>query len=333
VPRLCLLVLSVLLLASAGCKTTPAPYARSQAPTSDELLAVTQPRVGAISVPHARVVADRVARADLAFIAQSPNRFRGSITKSGNELVTLALHEEGYALRYHLDEFPPGFYAGPLDPCAVRALLGVELAPEGLVALVLGGSPVIDPPLTVLDQGWDRRQAHERLVVANDRYVQELHFQRTEGRWVFSGSALFRRGQTPTRRRRRRDPGELVWSLEHEGFDRVGDHVLPGQTRLRAPGPRRDHRIIITYRERSLDPPWARQTAPSTTNGTGPDADDGWEEDPWEEGEWENAEEPEREPEPAPEPAPKPAPEPEPAIPEVFRLQPTGLTPRGDLCR
>ena len=327
-PLLRLLFVAVLLIASASCKHTPQPYPRGQGPSSEELLEATRPRVQAISVPNARVVADRVARADLGFIAQSPNRFRGSITRSGNELVTLALHEEGYALRYLLDELPAGFYAGPSDPCAVEALMGVELAPEGLVALVLGGSPIIDPPLTVIDQGWDRREAHERLVIANARYVQELRFSRTEGRWVFSGSALYRRDESPRRWRRRRDPGELVWSLVHESFEQVDDHLLPGETTLRAPGRRRDHRIVITYRDRVLDPPWARR-APAPTARPGSEPDDPGEEDPWDEGEWEN----EAEPTPTPTPQPQPEPEPEPAIPEVFLLQPTGLPQRGDLCR
>jgi hypothetical protein len=324
-----LLFVLALLLGATACKHTPAPYARGQAPTPEALLEATQPRIEAISVPHARVVADRVARADLAFLAQSPDRFRGSITKSGNELVTLALHEEGYALRYMLDALPTGFYAGPPDPCAVEALIGIDLAPEGLVALVLGGTPVIDEPRTIVDQGWDRRAAFERLIVANDRYVQELHFRRTAGRWVFSGSALYRRGQKPRKWRRRRDPGELVWSLEHAKFEQVGDHMLPGETKLRAPAPRRDHRILITYGDRTLDPAWARR-APGPDDPDVP-APDAWEEDPWDEGEWENEADPA--PEPRPEPEPEPKPEAAPSIPEVFMLQPTGLPHRGDLCR
>ena len=44
--------------------------------------------------------------------------------KAGNELVSLAFHEGGYALRYKLDQFPQGFYHGPPHQCAVEAMIG-----------------------------------------------------------------------------------------------------------------------------------------------------------------------------------------------------------------
>ena len=116
------LVLCATLGASSGCRVRkqPPPYAAGAGPTPELLLGLAAPQVKAMTVPDAKVIANRVLRGNLAFLAQAPARFRGSVQVSGNELVTLAFHEEGYALRYKLDAYPTGFYHGPPSPCAVE---------------------------------------------------------------------------------------------------------------------------------------------------------------------------------------------------------------------
>lgn len=312
-----------------ACGHAP-PYARGQAPSVDTLLLGARPQLEAITVSEASIVLNRLARADLALLAQAPARFRGSVTKSGNELVTLAFHERGYALRYKLEELPAGFYAGPPSPCAVQAMLGVPIAYEGLVALVLGGAPVLDAPWTLLEQSWDRDDAFERLVLANDRFEEELRFAWVGGAWRFTGAAMWTR--SGGRRAR------ALWTLEHDDHESVGGVVLPGRTRIRTEGPD-DQLIVITYRSRDLDPPWATAARPTSEDlPTDADAPPPSEGDPWNDDDtpptgqgdpWDDREAREDPPEagkaqPA---APRPNP-----IPPVFELDGTGLVPRGDLC-
>lgn len=261
----------------------PAPYARGQAPSSATLLEHTGAQLHALQVSKAKVVANRTQRGNLAFIAEAPGRFRGTVDVAGNELVTLAFHEQGYALRYKLDAFPQGFYAGPPSACAVEALLGVAFDTEGLVDLVLGGAPVIEGPHEVIEQKWDRRHGYEKLVIANATLVQELRFGWVGNDWRVVGGQLWERSTTGERGRR-------LWTVEHIELEPAGKAWLPSKTKVSTPSKRRDDTVVISYRERDPDPAFAKRGGGGATDGgdTGeePWGDDG---DPWEEdGGWED---------------------------------------------
>lgn len=308
-------------------------------------------------VPDAKVVLNRALRGNLAFLAQEPARFRGSVQVSGNELVTIAVHEEGYALRYKLDAIPAGFYHGPRSECAIQAVLGIAISQEDLVAAVLGGAPVIAGPHEILSQGWDTGAGVEKLVIANPGYVEELRFTLTKGSWQFVGARLWRRDGAGKK-------ADKLWQLDHEGLYRVGDAMLPEKTSIRSPGKRNDNLVVISYRERDLDPPFAKSTDDGGVDGgatTGADAG-GWDDgnDAWEGEEddsgWEGNETPAKPGEagkpdeaakaggPAKAPdaasaveespvdAPKP-PAAKPALPPVFVIDAGGLKDRGDLCK
>lgn len=337
--RALVLVSSLAVLGTASAcrpKPTAAPYADGAGPKAEALIASAKPQLGAIAVPDAKVVANRALRGNLAFLAQAPGRFRGSVQVSGNELVTLSFTEDGYALRYKLDAFPTGFYHGPPSACAVEALLGVALDTEDLVALVLGGAPIIAEPYEIADQGWDAAVGLEAVTIRNPRFVQRLEFAKVGDGWQFAGSKLWRRNPDGSR-------GTWMWSLSHEEMTRHGDALLPARTRVLAPGKRKNNLIVIHYKSRDLDPAFAKvaDDGPSTGEGGegegGKDdwgADDGaWEGDDG--GAWEGAEPatPEAakaEPEP---PKPEPAAPTTAKIPVVFTIDGTGLGDRGDLCR
>jgi hypothetical protein len=318
-------------------KATKAPYLPGQGPKAATLIAEAKPQLGAIAVPEAKVVANRVMRGNLAFLAQGPGRFRGSVQISGNELVTLAFTEQGYALRYKLDAFPTGFYHGPPSACAVEALLGVALDTEDLVALVLGGAPIIGEPYEIADQKWDGEVSREAVTIRNDRYVQRLEFEPLADGWQFVGSKLWTRNADGSR-------GTWRWSLSHEEMADRGGAKLPGQTRVIAPGKRKNNQLLIQYKTRDLDPAFAKVAGEDgggegAEEGGGDDWGDGGDGGAWEGdegGEWEGkapeGEEPAK-PEPAkPEPEPKKA-ESVKAPPVVFTIDGEGLRDRGDLCR
>lgn len=300
-----------------ACGHSP-PYARGQAPAVDTLLKGTEPQLEAIAVPDASITINRVAKGELAFLAQAPDRFRGTVSKSGQELLTLALYDGGYRLRYQLGGHPPGYYAGPPSLCAVEALLGVPLSYEGLVALVLGGAPVLEAPVESLGQRWYRRGGYESIRLANDRYEQELRFAYVEGRWVFTGAVLWQR----IHGRR----GAELWTLEHEAHRVVGHAVLPGRTRVRARRSGRNQLVTIEYNDRELDPAWGDESGSDTWGDEGGD----WEDDrDWEDGEA-NVEAPITTVEESTQPAEPPRID---AVPAVFVIDGDGLPYRGDLCR
>lgn len=350
------LLLASLLLGAAACrpKPTAAPYEVGHGPVAAALIAGARPQLDAIAVPEAKVVANRVLRGNLSFLAQAPGRFRGSVQVSGNELVTLAFTEDGYALRYKLDAFPTGFYHGPPSACAVEALLGVALDTEDLVALVLGGAPIIAEPYEVAEQTWDAEAAREAVTIRNGAHVQRLEFAWTGDGWQFTGSKLWRRGADGSK-------GAWIWSFAHEEMQQLDGARLPARTRVEAPGKRKDNLIVIQYRDRDLDPAFAKTTTGddgTPTDGGTPEGGDDWGSE--DEGGWETDDDgwETKEPTPAAAPAPapipptgtlaapeavgaapsaaapvKPAPPVKSSAPAVFTIKDTGLRDRGDLCR
>lgn len=270
--RRLLLLLALGLAASACAGRIPPPYARGAAPDPQVLLDATEPRMRALQVPLARVRV-RGMRANLAYIAQGPDRFRGQIQVAGKELATLAFHERAYGLRYLLDAHPQGFYGGEPSPCAVQALLGIPLHPRDLVAVVLGGTAIIEGD--VVDQRWDRRAGRERLVLQAGGTRQELLFVRGAGAWWFAGASLWR-------------GDALIWTVAHEDFEGIDGLYLPRRTRLSRPTAKRDLEVVITYRDRIVDPPFVLEAAPTqsqTPDDGGLEDDEGWEEDGgWEDG-------------------------------------------------
>lgn len=352
--RIALLATSLLVVEGCAHKR---PYKLGQGPEQEELLALTKPQLDALQVSSAKVVLNTGVRGNLAFIAQAPGRFRGGVTFNGNELVTLAFHEEGYELRYKLDEaFPPGYYAGPPDGCAVEALLGITIQTDSLVALMLGGAPVIDAPFEVMGQKWSHKKGWELVLLRNDKYMQELRFDIVDGAWQFVGGEMWERNGD--------DKGRRLWEVEHRSLVNEGAATLPKRMRVLTPGRRRDNDVTIIYKERNLDPDFAKQVAGGDGGegggeggddgwGEGGDdggwddggGDDGWENEPGEGGEEANGDDGWEEEPPAegedegeasgpPQSAPAPAPKPSASkIPDVFHLVPGALEVRGDLCR
>jgi hypothetical protein len=318
---------------TASCRGRPAepPYAADQAPEAQALLQLTRPHLSALQVPKAKIRQGRSLAGTLMLAAQAtPPRFAGSITAAGNELVSIAVNEKTYALRWLRDEgLRSGFYSGPPSACAIERVLGVALSTEDLVALLLGGGPMI-ADAKIVDQRWEgdrlrRRETghpgHEVVTLQSAREVQELRFWWAEGRWWFGGTSLWRRDG---------DARTWLWSIEHEGLHRVGDHLLPARTLIRRPGRRGEQVVDIAYEQQRPDPP--ALLGSSGGADAGGDGGDTWEDD-WDDDEWEDEGEAPPEKEATP-PAPaSPAPPAERPIPAVFQLDASGLSKRGDLCR
>jgi hypothetical protein len=190
---------------------------------------------------------------------------------------------------------------------------------------VLGGAPVLADH-EVLEQRWDRRQGHEKLVLANDRFIEELQFEYVGGTWRYSGGGLWERSGDAR--------GRWLWSLEHSDHEKVGTAVLPSKTEVRSPGEPRRNVAIIRYERRDPNPSWAAGSSDERGADEGGEDEGGWEGED-DEGGWEGEDEPTDPPTKALAAAPaKPATVPKKSnIPELFRLEPSGLPPRGDLCR
>ena len=250
------------LLACRPTGTRP-PYSISRVPEVGELIAATAPRIRALQVPAAKVRLNRSVSANLMLIAQAPARFSGQIHVSGKELMSLAFHEQGYTLRNVSDRgnLPIGFYEGTHTRCAIAPLLGLSLAPEELVRVVLGGIPDFPEVHTefveVVHQAWDGDRNAEVLRLRKGAYERELQFTWFEGAWWPTGAKQWRRQNNAL---------EWMWTLEHQGLHKVTDAALPGRTRITRPGTNgQTQTVVITYRKQLANP-----TSPGATPGGGP---------------------------------------------------------------
>jgi hypothetical protein len=320
----------------AGCRGVEPPYPPGQPPGIEDLMAAASPALTSIQVPRAKVRQGAGPAANLMIVAQAPDRFAGTIQVSGNELVSLAVNEHEYGLRWLAgrdqgDALAPGYYSGPPSRCAVETLLGVDLEPEKLVELVLGGAPLIDEPHQILERRWDRKAGRELLVIDNGRFRQELAFAWFAGRWQFAGATLWAS---------QAGSDTWLWTISHEQLHAVGAAILPVKTQIRRPKPsgRGETVITVTFQKQIANPSLGGELSadpPLASEGDDPppvNAGDTWDDTDDDDG-WESADGSETQPQPA-EPAPRPEPEPAPtrSIPAPFRGNPTGLSPRGDLC-
>jgi len=317
---LALVVVTPAMTAMTAChpKAVEAPYAEGQAPSSEVLLAAAAPRISALRVSSAKVRIGRSPAANLMFLAQKPARFSGQVQIAGRELVSLAFHEQGYALRnVAADGLPEGFYAGPPADCAIRQLIGVPFSAPELIDLVLGGSPRIAGPVEVVEQRWDRRTGHEVLRLRTPGAEQELRFAWVSGAWWVAGSTLWTRNAAGGLTR--------LWSLLHEDLRPVATTVLPESTRISRPDGRKEQKVSISYRSQIPNPDLGDAGASAEAD------DEGWEDEDTAAADGEDGNGGEDGDSAAATPAPAPA---APAkIPPQFMLDGAGLSPRGDLCR
>src|SRR5690606_9683849 len=105
------------------CRGVEPPYPPGKPPNVDDLIAATVPALASVQVPRAKVRQGGGPAAGLMLVAQAPARFSGTIQISGNELVTLAVNEDEYGLRWvggrdGADALQPGYYTGPPSRCA-----------------------------------------------------------------------------------------------------------------------------------------------------------------------------------------------------------------------
>lgn len=317
----------------AGCRGLEPPYPPGAAPEVSDLIAATVPALESVQVPRAKVRRGIGPAATLMLVAQAPARFSGTIQISGNELVTLAVNENRYALRWvggrdGDDGLAPGYYTGPPSRCAVATLLGVSLEPEAFVDLILGGAPIIDEPFQILGRQWDRKTGRERLTIANNRYEQELAFAWIDGHWQFAGASLWalsaEENPQPT----------WLWTISHEELHTVGGEVLPAKTQIRRPKPGGKGELVIniSFIKQIPNPGFGAELPADPPLGASEDeleeeqpanAGDQWSDD-WDDDGRDDREQAANSAEPA-----------EIALPEIpaqFRGNPSGLTPRGDLC-
>jgi hypothetical protein len=235
------LVLVSLLFLLGGCP--PPPVARPYpAPTASELMA----KIAA----HARQIHSLRAEARVEHTAEGGQRVKVTVrmlVERGGKLrleaeaplvgpvATLVSDGEHFAL---LDLRNHRFFEGPASACNVASLIRIQLAPEDVVSVLMGGAPIEGAPSGV---SWDPSHGGREVLElrAPDGGSERIWLDARDRIWDLLAAE------------RRDAAGQLRWRVEHEDFqDRGGGVRLPTRTQVEEPPEKADARLKF----RSLEP-------------------------------------------------------------------------------
>jgi hypothetical protein len=238
------LVLAVML---AGCTRSfgPRPYPDPGAAALLEHLTNLRTRVVSLRAEtrsDARI-GDERANVDVTIVATWGGKLRYQAMNPGGSSMAADLASNGEQICF-IDANHNCGGCGPATPENVGRLVRVPLEPDQVVAVMMGGTPLIEAARTKLE--WDEKTGHEILTLASaDGHVQRVVVDGRDRRWDLLVSEL-------------KDPaGKLLWRIKHKDFRAVARPDggaplrLPGASLFEQPG----DVVKIDWREQRLDTP------------------------------------------------------------------------------
>jgi outer membrane lipoprotein-sorting protein len=210
-------VIVVAALLAAGC---PKPAVRPYPPPSaDELMAALRGRAEHLKTLRATAKVDHMAnggervRLKVNLLAARGGKLRiEADSPLGGALATLVSDGRQFAL---LDVRSNRFLQGPAKACNVARLIRLSIAPDDVVAVLMGGAPLDG---TVKSVGWDPNHGgREVLTLAlPDGGEERLELDAKDKRWDLM------------RAERKDAAGKVLWRVTNDGWkDRDGGVRLP----------------------------------------------------------------------------------------------------------
>jgi outer membrane lipoprotein-sorting protein len=242
----CRLLAAVAVAALLGACAPPAVERPYPPPTPAELLDALRDRARRLTSLRAEAKVDHLGeggervRLSMAMLLERGGKLRLEANSPlGGALATLVSDGKQFAL---LDVRQNRFQVGPALPCNVARLIRIELPPDDVVAVLMGGAPLEGDPL---ESSWDREHGgRERLRLRTPDGGQEtLELDGRNRVWdVLKGE-------------RRLPGGEVLWRLEHESFRDHGGARLPERTQVEEPRIGSDARIRFRSVAPNVTPP------------------------------------------------------------------------------
>jgi hypothetical protein len=238
----------VALLWLAGCRVPPPAVRPYPPPTAEQLLSSVRAR-------DARIFS---LRAETKVEEKLPNGQHGKVKVSilaarvgklrleaegplGSPVATLTSDGNHFAL---LDTRQNRFLVGSANACNVARLIQIEIEPESVVEVLLGGAPL---PMDVQSSGvsWDPSKGGREVLElrSGDGAREVLRLDSKDRQWdVVEGERYDARGR-------------LLWRLRHESFEAVGGVRLPRLTTFEQPPRKATARIKFRELEPNVTPP------------------------------------------------------------------------------
>lgn len=240
-----LLILMALAALPGAC--APSRVERPYPPaTATELLAALRDRARRLVTLRADAKVDHMGeggervKLSMSMLLERGGKLRLEANSPlGGPLATLVSDGKQFAL---LDVRQNRFLVGPALPCNVARLIRIELPPDDVVAVLMGGAPLEGEPL---ESSWDREHGgRERLRLRTPDGGQES--LELDGR---------NRVWDVLKAERRLVSGELLWRVEHESFGDHGGVRLPERSQVEEPRIGADARIRFRSVTPNVTPP------------------------------------------------------------------------------
>jgi hypothetical protein len=229
-----------------GCPPPPRPVERPYPPPrAEELLGALRGRSQRITSLRAETRTEyleggqRVKLSMRYLIARGGKlRFEADAPLQG---TVLTLVSDGTTFQLN-DARNNRFLEGPASPCNVARFLRVELSPEAIFEIFSGGVPLDGEPAQV---SWDPSHG--------GREVLELKTPEGGSEKIWLASAD--RHWDVLEAERRDAAGQLLWTVEHEGFEDHDGVRLPKKTHLSQPTHHADAYLKLKSLELNVTPP------------------------------------------------------------------------------
>lgn len=236
-PKILLAGLALLGLRGSSCTTIARPY---PPPTADELAAAVRARGLRVRSLRAETrmslrSSQGKIKATVRLMAERGSRLRcDAVSPFDTPLMTLVVSGPRFAF---LDAQKNRHYHGPASPCNVSRLLQVALAPDDIVTVLGGSTPLI--PFTKAEVAWDERDGVEVLTLRGGELTQTL---RLDGR---SRSWSLLRTEVKDRE------GATVLRIESSDHHDVSGLAVPRELRISQPKQGAD--LTVSFKRQELN--------------------------------------------------------------------------------
>jgi hypothetical protein len=231
----------LIVLALAGC---PGPIARPYpAPPGPDLVAHVRDRAKVVPVLKAetrtdvRVGKDRANVSVLIWAEQSGKlRFQAM---NPNDSLAADLASDGQTFCF-LDTHANCGSCGKATPDNVARLIRIPLEPDEVVAVLVGGAPVL--PDDTPEVTWDEKNGREILSLEAEGWKQKVVLDGRDKRWDLLEAEMLEPN------------GKLFWRVRHKDFHEVAG---PGGAKVRLPGAslfeQGDQKVRIEWKVQAAD--------------------------------------------------------------------------------
>jgi len=231
-------ILALLFLRGASCTRIERPY---KAPTAGEVFAAVvirgqQVRSLRAETRMAHQSSQGKVKATVRLMAERGGKLRfDAVSPFDTPLSTLVSDGKQFAL---VDARQNRHFHGPAKPCNIARLARVVLAPDDVLTILGGSTPLIAHQKK--DLAWDGRAGAEVLTLQGEKLVQTIRLDGHHRNWDLVSSEI-----------RSRQGGQVVLSIEASSFRKKAGLRAPARIHMKQP--QHQTEVWVTFKKQELN--------------------------------------------------------------------------------